>query len=533
MTPEEFMQVAQMRDEVGPQADPTPAGYDRLLRQGAKMRTQPYAPTTRPVPQSYTEWYRQGRERPGLTAPDILGTMVGETPGEVAFNLALGPFGRGVRLAGLAGSALFGSGEAEGAGAGALKTARQAVLNKLRGGGRTAEMLESRQAPTVVTDRKPQFPGVYSDPVASAKEAEKRIAPESPNVTLVYGPEASREALAATNLKRGPGITDPREIVPGWVNNPRGSQAAHDIMTPENAERIFEQLHALRTHAPQAWQSGLAWYMGDPKYKAIERLVGPEEAQRLYRQHTVFQGVESPELSPPMEIRRGANAMFFAEQGGPEEFAGRYMTHGGKPPSNRARSSFLPEMENVPGRKGQMNAAYPQYQFMTTGQAGTQGPKVWPYVLSHGVPETGFQNIIPVADAHYIRSLGLPDTRNLRWNKEKGLFLPDATSIYTPELQTLYPWYRDVVGQLGLKPGQAQPIQWVGMAHHTGVKPPYGASKIEMEADRIVQQAKKHGEPVEKVRDEFLLGKRHLGALGGPGMLPLMLDRLRENEGYA
>lgn len=383
------------------------------------------------------------------------------------------------------------------------------------------EELTKRERTGLATVRAPQRSNfdIYRSPEVIAKEAALETAPESPMLKRLFN--TSREELADVASTRG-SVTDPRMIVPSWVNKPSGSEAAGRIMQPDNAARMQDIITQLRKHAPDLYTGMKGWYINDPKYKRMVELLGEEEATRLFRQQTMFQGIESPQMAVEPEMRRAAAANFYAEQG-PEAFE-RFAKYGGLPGdspssvSHALRKKNLPESLTVPGRMGHVTTSGNQREFLETGKQPMNSPKGPAYVMASGVdvPGIGRQSVIPVGDTHWATAVGLGDVRTNA---------SPYKSVTTAELQDLAPWWREQVAEpTGLEAVPAQAITWGGMGPRTGVRSKVGAPKLELEANLIGNRARQIGDAPENVRDRYLAGKEHLGfinprLLAGTGAL--------------
>jgi hypothetical protein len=203
---------------------------------------------------------------------------------------------------------------------------------------------------------------------------------------------------------------------------------------------------------------------------------------------------------------------------------GEWIDKGGLPAAERG----VPDLATVPGRIGGKPIALRQAALVAMLKDGTLTPeilnqfghKTGPYAHASGVPETGFQTDLFVGDAHKVRSTGLADTRpNSKIDPER--------SITKPELQSLAPWHRQVMGDIGIEAVPGQAIEWNLYGGQTGVKSPVGPGKLEMLSKQIAKTAERKGISLEEARDNVLLGKDYAGfidkrllmalALGGGG----------------
>lgn len=357
--------------------------------------------------------------------------------------------------------------------------------------------------PTVKNVSQLTSPGIYKPSSDLAREANARVAKENPLMSSLWG--VSRGDLADISNRSGT-VKDPiMELIPGASKNPRGSEAANNIMVPRNTERIIDVLRTVQREAPELSRGMKGWYVLDPMWQRLAKLVGPEEATIRFNRLNNFGGVESPNLNVADETIRAAAANHMHELGKFDE----WQNYGGLPGDIRRARGLIPELEGVPGRVGHQRASASQRKIIETGEHGMDSPKAPLYISASGTPETGFQTSVPVGDAHWARGVGLGDVRT-----DKAF---DA-SVSTPELQALTPWWRGISSEAGLEAVPAQAMGWGAFAPQTGVKTEIGAPKLEIITNLIERRAAKTGKSPEQVRDEYLTGKERLkqgGVVGG------------------
>lgn len=169
-------------------------------------------------------------------------------------------------------------------------------------------------------------------------------------------------------------------------------------------------------------------------------------------------------------------------------------------------ADFPSDMGHVIGHPYHSTAhAGPMGRFLDTDEVNMSKTKVPLYIGASGVPSTGFQTNMPVPDAHFVRGIGLADTRT---DANPG------TSIRNPEFADIGPWYRDkVAAPLGLESVPAQARQWGTFGHATGVDTSIGAPKLELLSRHIMNRAHALGIDPETMRDGILTGR--LFARGG------------------
>lgn len=357
--------------------------------------------------------------------------------------------------------------------------------------------------PTVQNVRQITTPGIYRPNLDIVREANARVMPENPLMNSLWG--VTRGDLADIASRPGT-IKDPiRELIPKASKNPRGAESADNVMVPQNTERLIDLLRTTEREAPDLYRGMKGWYVLDPMWQRLAKLVGPEEATIRFNRSNMFGGLESPNLDVVNETRRAAAANYMHELGKFDD----WQQYGGLKAKVRQEQGLIPELEGVPGRVGHKRASASQRNVIETGEHGMNSPKAPLYISASGTPETGFQTSVPVGDAHWSRGIGLGDVRTGK--------VSDA-SVTTPELQALTPWWRDISSSAGLEAVPAQAIGWGAFAPQTGVKTGIGAPKLEIITNLIQQRAAKTGKSPEQVRDEYLLGQERFkqgGEVGG------------------
>jgi hypothetical protein len=243
------------------------------------------------------------------------------------------------------------------------------------------------------------------------------------------------------------------------------------------------------------------------------QLVGPEQAKRDYMRFNTLGSMASPGSEVMTEINRGTAANMMAHQG---QFP-LFQKYGGMAEAKRG-ADFPPELRDVIGHPYHSTAqAGPMGRYLESGAVDMTSPKVPLYIQASGVPETGFQTVLPVADAHFTRAIGASDVRAAHGHTKPGV------SMKSPEYGQIGPWFREnVAAPLGIQavPGQAR--LWGLMAPQTGVDTAIGAPKLELLAQRIYERAKEKGIDSKVMRDYVLRGGAHAGILGGligPGLM--------------
>ena len=334
-----------------------------------------------------------------------------------------------------------------------------------------------------------EYPGIYGNPRIMAEEAASRVAPESPALKRLFG--VTRADLYQMGANRVGNMEPQIAMNP----NAKGSPAARSIMTPENEQRLIDILHEAGKH--QALRHGMdAWYVMDPVYQRMEKILGPTEARRRYSELNSIVSMASPGSEVTTEINRGLAAHYLHRQGRFSDF----VNYAGIPVEKRG-SDFPADIAPVMGHAyHKTSQAGPMQQYITTGtMSGMKSPKVPLYAQSSGVPETGFQTKLPVPDAHFTRAVGLSDAR-------KGI--DPGVSSSMSEYQDIGPWFsKKVAAPLGIQAVPAQARLWGAASGSTGVDTAIGSPKIEMLANHIMQVAQRHGISPEDARDRVLQGE--------------------------
>lgn len=335
------------------------------------------------------------------------------------------------------------------------------------------------------------FPKIYDDPRVIAAEAAARVAPEDPALKQLF--DVTRAELWEMGRGRK-GNIEPELAI---KENPRGSQAARNVMTPENEQRLIDVI--AEAQKIEALRHGMEpWYVMDPAFKKLEEIVGREEAIRYYNRLNVSTGMMSPGTEVPTEINRGLAANYLQEQGRFPEF----VRFGGLKASARG-SDFPPDLIPMKSHAYHSTSQTPPLErFVETGRIDMQSPKVPTYIPASGVPETGFQTRYAVPDAHFTRAIGMSDTR-------PGAGSYDV-SMKMPEYQTIAPWWRERVAErAGLEAVPAQAVTWGAFSPITGVTSPIGAPKLELLAKEIMAIARRNNISPELARDLVLRGKTY------------------------
>jgi len=340
------------------------------------------------------------------------------------------------------------------------------------------------------------FPRIYDDPrslVANAK-----VAPEDPLMKQLFGVDR-RDLfdIAQQGTRQGNIVERPFTAPPGA----KGSAAARELMTPENAQRLQDIIGEARNR-PELFQGMASWYTMDPLYQHFERLYGPERAVEEYNRFNTLTGMSSPGSEVLTELNRGTAARMMADKGQFDKF----VKYGGMAENERGRG-YPKELAAVIGHPYHSTAqAQPMAKYLESGNVDMKSAKVPSYIAASGVPETGFQTQWPVGDAHWSRLVGLPETRGAQTSQVRN------ASATVPEMVSLAPWWKsEVAAKSGLESVPAQAVVWGAGSNATGVTSPIGAPKLELLAQQIGETAKRLGVSPETARDLVITGKAHAG----------------------
>lgn len=362
-------------------------------------------------------------------------------------------------------------------------------------------------------------PGIYKDPRVIAREAEAQVAPEHPALKELFG--VTRDDLyeiGGRGTRKGnvePTIWMPGK--PGKIN-----YAAEQAMNPANAQRMINALGEAETHAPNLVKGMDAWYVMDPMYQQMVRLVGPERAKIEYIKFNAAVPPFSAGSNVMTEINRGTTANMYATRGDYDTFH----KLGGTAEAKRGEN-FPADMRDVKGHAYHGVQADPVASWLATGSHGygNDTVKIPLYMQASGVPEVGFQTRLPVPDAHFTRAAAIPDVRR---NKDFNEYM--GGSEYRP----FGAWYRENVAKpLGIEAVPAQARMWGTFAPQTGVDTPIGAPKLELISQAIWERAKRLGIDPKRLRDDVLLGKDHaLYLLGAGGLGAATMGSVADQSNY-
>lgn len=353
------------------------------------------------------------------------------------------------------------------------------------------------------------FPGIYDRPDEIAARAAANTAPESPALRELFG--VTRDDLY--QMSQAPRVNQSTVRLPA---SPRGSQAAENIITPRNTQRLIDTLAEAQKY-PELSQGMAAWYNMDPARDRLRQISNNPDL--AFERFNTYSGMASPGSDVMTELRRGTTARMLDEQGRMED----WIRYGGNP----AARGVPEDMVGVPGHPYHPTAhVIPMEHYSRTGEIGIKAPKVPPYIQSSLPQDMGGTWTTPVGDAHFSRAVGLADTRR---SQEYG------GSVSTPELTTLMPWWSRIADEVGLQEVPAQATAWGTFSRETGVETPVGKPKLELLADAITRRAFELGKDPRQVRDDVLAGRERLmlplGA-GGAGLLAMSPEEEEAARAY-
>lgn len=368
---------------------------------------------------------------------------------------------------------------------GAAAAAAKSAVKRAKAAGKGAARLKPGD---YVRDRqRTAFPGIYGRPDEVAAAAAKRVAPESPALKDLFG--VTREDLFDMSMA-SPRVNP--SVLTG-IGTGRGSEAARNVMTERNTQRITDTLGEAMQY-PGLLQGMGAWYNLDPAYDVVKRVTNDPES--AFRSFNAFSGMASPASDVVTEMRRGLIGNYMYRNNRMDEYLPYLVNPKGAPA----------DIAHMPGHAyGGTSHAVPMKAFADAGEVRMTSPKVPPYIQSSLPAELGGTWTVPVGDAHFARGIGLADTRKAQ---------DYAKSVSHPEINAIAPWFSDISGSLGLQAVPGQALAWGTFAPFTGVETAIGKPKLEILADEIMRSAKRTGDDPRRVRDEVLAGRRAL-SVGG------------------
>lgn len=363
---------------------------------------------------------------------------------------------------------------------------------------------EAVNAPYITDPIRVANPKIYQRPDVIAAEAAANVAPEHPALKQLFGVtrqdlyDISQQGRRQGNIE--PNLWEPKRAQP--IN-----EASAAVMNPANAQRIVDTLAEAQKY-PDLVKGMVPWYVMDPAYQQMAKLVGPERAAQEYTKFNMSMTPFSAGSNVMTEINRGTAANMMRVRG---EYP-TFQQYAGVAAKDRG-PDFPPELRDVLGHMMHRNQTEPVARAIATGQHGydPNTVKIPLYTMASGVPETGFQTSRAVPDAHFTRALGVPDARRMATFNDY---------MSGPEYRPIGPWYHENVAKpLGIESVPAQALQWGVYAPQTGVRTSVGAGKLELLSQRIWERAQKLGVDPKMLRDQVLQGQQHSELQDGMGGL--------------
>ena len=358
---------------------------------------------------------------------------------------------------------------------------------------------------TVLQPRRNAYPGIYGDPREIAEQAAKKVAPEHPSLRELFG--VTRQDLydiGGTRVGNELPKLNYQTLKSGQPS--AAPETVQNIMIPQNAQRLQDIL--VEAGKQPGLRIGMdSWYVMDPAYQRLVEMFGRDEGAKRFNKLINMTGMASPGSDVMTEINRGTAANAYANKGAFDLFK----AYGGLNQADKARllaqpgsniSPFLGnEFLNFKGHPYHSTSqADPMARYLRSGQLNMTTSKVPLYIQSSGVPETGFQTMFPVADAHLTRGVGLSDTRTAK-DYNKSMNMAEYNAHFGP-------WFYERVAQpLEMESVRAQGRLWGGLSHITGVESPIGAPKLELLARSVYEDALRRGIDPRLLRDRVLSGE--------------------------
>lgn len=346
-------------------------------------------------------------------------------------------------------------------------------------------------------------PGVYKRPDVIAREANELVVPEHPALKELFN--VTRDDLYGISQQgRRQGNVEPQLWTPSKASKP--NEASTRVMTDANAQRLIDTLAEAQKY-PELTKGMVPWYVMDPMYQRMVKLVGEKRAKEEYVKFNSTVAPFSAGSAVPTEINRGTAANMYRTRGELPIFK----QYGNVAEQNRG-PDFPADMRDVKGHMMHGNQIDPVLRYVQTGEHGYNKDtvKIPLYMSASGVPQTGFQTRWAVPDTHFASALGMPEVRT---GNEFRSYMGGT------EYRPIGPWYREKVAEpVGLEAVPAQALTWGTFAPQTGVRTGIGAGKLELLAQNIWERAKKLGIDPKKFRDDVLMGKEHALWLLGIGV---------------
>lgn len=228
---------------------------------------------TRRLGQSPQEIWREARGAPGsgLSIPDVIAAVVGETPGEMALNLALTPvkgpqlLAKAIMAARAAGPAALMADDAEAAGAGAAKSARQALIDAVR---KRKPQGRDLAAGEPVQGKMGEVLSSQTPPMVPPTGETRPIFPRPKNPEDLYTPGVAQEPM--------PRLTDTGRV-------PKLNERSQALLASQPAARGVSQLIERGRRIQTPTGSDLTYWYGTEPYRqfALNEGLTQSEFDRL------------------------------------------------------------------------------------------------------------------------------------------------------------------------------------------------------------------------------------------------------------
>ena len=346
-------------------------------------------------------------------------------------------------------------------------------------------------------------PGVYKRPDVIAREANELVEPEHPALKALFG--VTRDDLYEISQQgRRQGNVEPQLWTPTRGN--AVNEASAKVMTEANAQRLVDTLAEAQKY-PELTKGMVPWYVADPLYQQMVKLVGEKRAKEEYVKFNSTVSPFSAGSSVMTEINRGTAANMYRTRGDLPTFK----EFGNVAERNRG-PGFPDDLRDVKGHMMHGNQIDPVIRYAQTGSHGYNKDtvKIPLYMLASGVPQTGFQTRWAVPDTHFASALGMPEVRT---SNDFRSYMGGT------EYRPIAPWFREQVAEkVGLEAVPGQALTWGTFAPQTGVRTGIGAGKLELLSQSIWERAARLGLDPKKLRDDVLMGKEHALWLLGVGV---------------
>ena len=358
---------------------------------------------------------------------------------------------------------------------------------------------------TVKSPQQKAKPGVYQGTQELIDQV--TVAPENPLMESLFG--VNRQDL--DDMTRAAQFRDQRigpEELPVTGTN---MGYMRNIKTPANEQRLQDVLATAATDPKFVGSYG--WYMQDPLAQKYMQELGPIRGLAKFREMTKAGSALSPNTPVPLEARRTSLYNY-----DPEKFVNTDLSSGEKVMAAypelfgedldyaKKYAGMYHQSQHVPALKRMQEMGDP------FNPDRAQSPKTPNYYYSR----TGENYRYGTGDAHFVRGIGLADTRP---NKQSGA--PAETgSIKAGETGFVRDWWdEDVTAPLGMTGSPGQALMWNVLAPQTGVRTDVGKPLLELQTDLIQERAKRTGNTPEQTLQDWILGNDIIGKNRQQGLM--------------